>query len=201
MIKAIIFDFGNVIATFDNDLFLKRISKYTDTSALKLKHLIYKKSKLPEQYEKGQINSYQFYKKIVGLCNLDVEKDQFRDDYTKIFTPIPETIDLIHKLKPNYKIGLLSSTSEWDFEFGFKPIFDVSIFDSITLTYEQKVNKPDIRLFEDAMSKLKVRPDEAVFIDDLSKTIKVANSLDMHGILYTDHENLIESLNNLEVEI
>lgn len=201
MIKAVIFDFGNVIATFDNDLFIERISKYSSKSVAELNDLIYVKSKLPDQYEEGQITSDQFYNKIVQLCNLSVSKEQFRDDYAKIFTPIPETIDLIHKLKLNYKIGLLSSTSEWDFEFGFKPIIDINLFDSVTLTYELKVSKQDTKLFEDALSKLQLRPNEAVYIDDISDAVETANRLGMHGILYNNHDNLVKSMQDLGVKV
>lgn len=40
MIKAIIFDFGNVIATFDNNKFLERISKYTEKTVSELDRII-----------------------------------------------------------------------------------------------------------------------------------------------------------------
>ncbi|MFA6271649.1 MAG: HAD-IA family hydrolase [Patescibacteria group bacterium] len=201
MIKAIIFDFGNVIASFDNGLFLQRISKYTSKSISELNKLIYKKSKLPSQYEQGEIDSNEFYEKVVKLCSLKISQKQFRDAYTQIFTPIPGTIKLINKLKPNYKLGLLSSTSEWDFEFGFKPIIDVSVFDSVTLTYQLGIKKPDPKLFHDTLTKLHVLPNEAVYIDDLTKTIKMANNLGIHGILFTGHDALVDSLNRLGVKI
>ncbi|MFA6524892.1 MAG: HAD-IA family hydrolase [Patescibacteria group bacterium] len=201
MIKAIIFDFGNVIASFDNGLFLKKISKYTSKSIDKLYELIYKKSKLPSQYEQGKINSDEFYNQVVKLCDLKISQIQFRDAYTQIFTPIPETIELINALKPNYKLGLLSSTSEWDFEFGFKPLIDVSIFDSITLTYQLGIKKPDPKLFHDALNKLSVAPNETAYIDDLPETIEVANNLGIHGILFTGNDTLQASLHKLGVEV
>ena len=77
----------------------------------------------------------------------------------------------------------------------------MSIFDSVTLTFDLKQHKPSTKLFEDALSKLKTRPFETVYIDDLSNTIEVAKSLGIHGILYTNHDSLIRSLQNQGIRI
>ena len=60
MIKAVISDFGNVICKFDNGVFLKKISKYTDKSILELYYLIYTNSELPVLFETGKISSDEF---------------------------------------------------------------------------------------------------------------------------------------------
>ena len=57
MIKAIIFDYGNVISGVDNNLFLKRISGFCDKSVSELHKLIYEDSGLPVQYESGLMTS------------------------------------------------------------------------------------------------------------------------------------------------
>ena len=64
-----------------------------------------------------------------------------------------------------------------------------------------KLSKPSVKLYEDALSKLQVRPVETVYIDDIPKTISVANSLGLHGILYTNHNDLIKSLHSLGVKM
>ncbi|MFA6391240.1 MAG: HAD-IA family hydrolase [Patescibacteria group bacterium] len=201
MIKAIIFDFGNVIASFDNGLFLNKIAKHTGKSVFELSKLIYEKSKLPSYYEQGKINSDEFYNQVIELCDLIITPKQFREAYTKIFTPIPETIELIHQLKPNYKLGLLSSTSEWDFEYGFKPIIDMNIFDSITLTYQLGSKKPDTKLFDDALKKLKVLPKEVLYIDDLPVVVEAAEHFGMQTILYQNPDKLLGDLRKFEIMI
>jgi len=123
-----------VVCTFDNNTFLEKISKYTDKSVSELTELIYIYSDLPKKYETGLISSDKFFNQIIKECNLSISKPEFIEAYTNIFTPIPTTFDLIKKLKKNYKLALLSNTSEWDFEYGIKPslaeIFN--IFDAIT---------------------------------------------------------------------
>ena len=115
MIKAIIFDFGNVICSFDNSLFISKISKHTNKSIKELNNLIYHKSNLPNLYETGEISSNEFFERITKLCELKISKDIFIEAYTNIFSPIKSTFKLIKDLKDNYKLALLSNVSEWDF--------------------------------------------------------------------------------------
>lgn len=53
MIKAIIFDFGNVICYFTNEILIDRISKLSGKTKDEVFDLIYKKSDLPKKYETG----------------------------------------------------------------------------------------------------------------------------------------------------
>lgn len=203
LIEAIIFDFGNVICTLDNNLFLEKISKYTDKTVPELTELIYTYSDLPQKFETGLISPDKFYKEIVKKCNLSISKPDFIEAYTNIFTPIPATFNLIERLKThNYKLALLSNTSEWDFEYGIKPkmakIFD--LFDAVTTSFEAKAMKPKKEIFLDTLNKLGLKPEQCVYIDDIQRYVEAANKLGMYGIHYNNsHDGLIASLKGLDV--
>ena len=104
MIKRIIFDFGNVICRFTNDLFIERISNLTLKSKEEVFDLIYKKSDITKIFESGLITSEEFYKELSNICGLNVSYDELKDIYTKNkFTPILGMNELIESLKHNYK--------------------------------------------------------------------------------------------------
>ena len=67
MIKGSIFDFGNVICTFDNSVFLKKISSFTNKSVKELDEIIYKSSELPKKYD-DNLDLYDSIKKH-GVIN------------------------------------------------------------------------------------------------------------------------------------
>jgi epoxide hydrolase-like predicted phosphatase len=201
MIKAIIFDFGNVICTFDNNIFLKKISHFSDKSLEELDKIIYQNSGLPKKYESGIISSDDFFSEISKLCNLSMSREDFIEAYTNIFFPIPETFDLIKKLSKNYKLALLSNTSEWDFKYGIKKFDVIGLFDTISLSFEIGEMKPGEKIYKDALEKLKFEPSECVYMDDIEKYVDVAKGLGINGIYYTSPENLTEELKNLEVKI
>ena len=201
MIEAIIFDFGNVICHFDNNIFLEGISKFTNKTVPELDELIYRKSGLPEKYEMGLITSDEFFERIVRLCALKMSKREFISAYTNIFTPISATFDLIKRLKPHYKMGMISNTSEWDFNYGIKPTSVFRLFDSVSLSFEVKVMKPDKKLFYDALQKLNKKPRVCVYIDDIEESVKAATQLGMHGIHYVSYPKLVDSLRKLDIDI
>ncbi|MGY4884071.1 MAG: HAD family hydrolase [Nanobdellota archaeon] len=201
MIKAIIFDFGNVISRFDNNLFINKISNYTNKSKEELKEIIYFKNNLPVLYESGKLSSQEFFEKITQLCDLNISKKDFIEAYTNKFTPIDSTFDLIKKLKKNYKIGLLSNTSEWDFEFRIKPLPVFRFFDAVSLSYEVKASKPDVKIFKDITKKLNLKPEECVYIDDIKEYSDKAKELGMKAINYTSNPELLKELKSFDIKI
>ena len=202
MIKAVVFDFGNVICRFDNNLFLERISNYTEKSVERVGELIYEESDLPRRHETGLMSGEEFYEEVVKLCGLkDISMEGFRAAFTDIFTPIKTTFELIRRLKPNYKLGLLSNTSQWDFEYGIKAMGEVfDLFDSVSVSCEVGVMKPDERIFEDALGKLGQAAEECVYVDDLEEFVKAARAMGFYGIQYIGYEDLVESLDKLKVK-
>ena len=199
MIKAVIFDFGNVICKLDNNIFLRRISNYTDKPVPELAGLIYDKSNLPRLYETGLISSDSFFEGVVELCALRIKKEEFIRAYSDIFTPIPATFDLIRQLKTGYRLALLSNTSEWDFEYGIKPIEIFGLFDTVTLSYETKAMKPERKIYMDALSKLKLEPQECVYIDDIGEYAAAAREIGIHSFRYTSPEQLAVDLGSMGI--
>jgi len=201
MIRVIVFDFGNVIYTVHRERFIKNISRFTDTSAQDLELMIYGPLGPSHQYETGLITSDQFFKKIVSIAHLSVSKPDFIKTFIDMFEPIPTTPRLIRQLKPNYTLALLSNTNEWHFEHVIQPLEDYDLFDHVTLSYEVKAMKPAKKIYQDAVKKSKMNPEECVFIDDVKEYADAASEMGIHGIQYTSHDALLESLRHVGVKV
>lgn len=199
MIKAIIFDYGNVISALDNNLFLTEIAEHSEKTMSELHELIYVKSGLPTQFETGLITSNEFFARIKELCELSISKTDFIRAFTGIFTPIQETLDLIKRLKPDYMLGLLSNTNEWDFNYEIEKIKVFDLFDTVTVSYKIKAMKPDRKIYLDALNKLGLKPEECIYIDDIKEYSDAASTIGIRGIHYTDHESLLTSLTDLGI--
>ncbi len=200
MIKAVIFDFGNVICAFDNNRFLRSLLPHTDLRIEDLKEAIYG-SDLPSLYETGLVSSEEFYREAARRGNLSVSREKFFRAFTDIFTPIPGTFRLIRGLKKTYKVGLLSNTNECHFEKYFKTVDVLPLFDSVTLSFVVKQMKPGAKIYLDAVGKLAVRPEECAYIDDVEAYAEGARRLGMHGIRYLSHSALLKSLEAVGVRV
>ena len=199
MIKAIIFDFGNVICKFDYGPFISKISGHSPKSAEEIADLIFRKSSLHRLYETGTISSDEFFNRTVSLCDLDISKQNFIQAYVNIFTPINSTLELIKALKENYKIALLSNTNEWHFNYAIKPLEIFELFDAVTLSHEVKAMKPDHKIFEDCLTKLALQPTECIYIDDIKENSDQATKMGMTGIQYNSNGELLKLLHSQHI--
>jgi putative hydrolase of the HAD superfamily len=190
MIKAVIFDFGNVICHFDNHRFTSELAVFSPLTENDLYQKIYTQSNLPRLYETGTISSDIFYEKLIELCRLEVSKDAFIHAYTRIFTPITSTFRLIKQLHKTYKIALLSNTNELHFNYVIKQQGIFIFFDVVSLSFKVKAMKPDRRIFDDCLKKLGLLPEECVYIDDIKEYADKATELGLTGIHYKSEENL-----------
>lgn len=200
-ISSFIFDFGNVICSFDVRLFLTRAQPFSSLPPDGLMAALNDSHAVMRDYETGLMTSEEFYTRICSACRLKVSREDFIAAYTQIFAPIPSTYALIRELKPHYKLGLLSNTNEWHFEYGIKPVEVFPLFDTVTLSYEVKAMKPAPEIYRDALNKLAVPPAECVYVDDLEENVVAAGELGMRAFLFRSGNALRESLLDMGIRI
>ena len=200
-IEAIVFDYGNVISRFDVQLYLRAIAPYSTLSPTEIYQALRNSSGIITKYESGGITSGEFFSAICRKCSLTMTREQFLSAYNGIFEPIETTRDLIRQLHGRYRLGLLSNTSEWHFQYEISrnPVFP--LFEAVTVSHEVRARKPDKAIYQDMLNKLSLPAGACAYIDDIADFSQAATSLGMHGIHYVSHENLIESLKALGVVV
>jgi 2-haloacid dehalogenase len=61
----------------------------------------------------------------------------------------------------------------------------LSAFDGIVVSGEERLIKPDPRIFRRLLDRYKVRPEDAIFIDDAPGNAEAATALGIHGIHFS----------------
>jgi len=202
MIKAIIFDFGNVICRFTNDILRERIADLTGKTKEEIFELVYKNSDLTHRFETGSVSNQEFFEELSEICELKVSYDELKKIYSENkFTPVEGMEKLIEELKGKYKIGLLSNTSSWDYDYILKDTPIVKTFNTITTSFGVKAMKPNPKIFEDALNKLKLRPEECIYTDDILEYVEAAKKIGMKAVQFTTIEKFESDLKELGVEI
>jgi len=198
VIRGVIFDFGNVICSFDVDIFLGTLHEWSGLDVETLRDRIYG-SRLHSGYERGEISSEEFHREVVRRIGIDVPVDELADRFSDIFTPLESTHRLIRALKGKYRLGLLSNTNEWHFLRHIRKVPVFPLFDSVTLSFEVGALKPEPEIYLDALRKLSLPPEECVFIDDIGIYAEGAAVVGIRGIQYTGPEELVRELSSLGV--
>lgn len=202
MIKAIIFDFGNVISHFTNEIYKQKIASLSGKTIEEIKELIYINSDIFKKFETGEISDQEFYKNLGKIFGINIPYQELKTIYSKDkFTRVDGTKELIEKLRKNYKVSLLSNTSEWDWDYMIQIASEVLTFDTITKSYEVGAMKPSPIIFEDALKKLNLKPEECVYTDDILEYVEKAKSLGFNAFQFTTAKNFEEDLKSIGVEI
>ena len=92
-------------------------------------------------------------------------------------------LDLLLKLREKYVVYLLSNTNEIHWKWSCKHAFHYKAFrvedyfEKIFLSYEMKMVKPDVAIFEKLLEETGIDPRETFFIDDSAENCRVAETL------------------------
>lgn len=193
-ITAILFDFGQVIASFDLERMVRNLADASGSTPAAIRGFMAEVRDLALQYESGSLTTDEFFRRVRSRTGMQINRDRFREAYCDIFTPITGTHDVIRALKPHYRLALVSNTSEWHFDYGIRPVQVFPLFDTVTLSYEVGAMKPDPAVYHDALRKLDLPAAACVYIDDIQVNVDAAAHLGMRAFRYIDHATLLRDL-------
>src|SRR5207253_11408919 len=108
-IKAIVFDFGQVVGLFDHRLTTNRLVCYGNLPADELHGRLFGTA-IEDDYESGRLSTAQFLKAVRESCRLSCSEDFLASAWADIFVPNPDLCALIARLKPYYRLLLASNT-------------------------------------------------------------------------------------------
>jgi putative hydrolase of the HAD superfamily len=189
--KNIIFDFGGVIINVDYhrvvNAFVQLGVKDFDRlfSQLNQHHLF-------DDFEKGLISADEFRKRLKSISNVPLTDQQVDDAWNAILINLPkENIELLKRLKKNYRLFLLSNTNEIHEkaftemmmrDFGENVLPD--IFEGIYFSHRMHKRKPDAEIFKQVLKENNLAAGETLFIDDSPQHIDAAKQLGIQTSLF-----------------
>lgn len=195
-ISTLIFDFGGVLIRLDLAQCIQNI-KALGVHGVEKYLSNFGQSDFFLKFEKGEIGVTEFRNEIRKLSDLTLSDDQIDKAWCSFLCEIPnEKIELLEKLRKQYRILLLSNTNPLHIEVSAagefakrgKTIQDY--FDKCYLSYEMKMTKPNEDIFLALLDDARVTPGECLFLDDGEKNIEVAERLGIQTYLVDPNEHL-----------
>lgn len=180
MIKAIIFDFGDVFINLDKEATTRSL-KQMDIEDLPEK--IIAKNK---EYEQGFVTSDEFSEYYREQFP-QLKTEDFLTSWNAMLLEFPEyRFKFIQKLaeEKDYKLILLSNTNENHIEHIKSNVsfFDEfkDCFDAFYLSHEIGLRKPEPEIFEFLLEQHDLNAENCLFIDDTTENTEVASRLGFH---------------------
>ena len=90
---------------------------------------------------------------------------------------------LVSDLERDWKRRLLHGLLHGDYaEISKFPVFD--LFDGAVVSYAERVNKPDRKIYEIILSRYGLEPSETIFADDKAANTAAASEFGIHTVTY-----------------
>lgn len=112
-----------------------------------------------------------------------------------IIGPIQPVVDVLYWLKAKgYSLHGLTNWSQEKFELVRHKYSFFKLFDSIVVSGEVHLVKPDPRIYALLLEQIKRQPEECVFVDDSQKNVAAAQVLGFKTIHFQSSDKFIDEL-------
>lgn len=192
---AFLFDIGNVIIRFDFGVAARRIE---DCCAVPVDEILSTIEPLAVPFEKGQLSVEEFVATSTERIGFSGSADEFIEAFADIFTLNQPIADLIADLDAaGHPLYLLSNTNgihEPFFTREWAEIFDR--FDAAVYSHKVGLMKPDPDIFKTAIWRLRIVPEQTVYIDDRPENVEAGGRMGFKAIQYDpdDHASFAEAV-------
>jgi len=203
-IKAVIFDFGNVIIDIDLEKTYEAFATLTFKSPKQISAL-FMESEVFRKYESGFYTDEEFRDVIRQVLSYPLNDQEIDLAWNALLLTVPKNrIDFLEQLKHKYSIYLLSNTNNIHIEkctHYFRSAFGIqnfqSLFSETFLSYKLGLLKPDHKIYNKVLSEINLKPQEVLFLDDNHENIKIAQDLGINCIKINPPECFTEILHNI----
>ena len=190
MIDVVYFDLGKVIVDFDHSRAARELLKVTPLS-LKEAMAVLSDGELVSEYETGRLSSQEHYRKVCRRLQMEVSIEKFRELWGSMFLPEPLLSEsFLQDLKKRYRLMLLSNTNEIHFDFVIQHYPILRMIEERLLSYQAGCMKPEARIFELAIKKAGVAPENILFTDDRLENIEAAQRAGIQALLFQSETQL-----------
>lgn len=120
----------------------------------------------------------------------------FRDGWEYMLKgEFPKSVELLKHLKvAGYRIYGLTNWSAETFPIAYSKYDFLHSFDGIVVSGEEKLIKPDPRIYRVLLERYALIPEETLFLDDNLVNVETARQLGIRAILFDNIENVMRQL-------
>jgi len=202
-IKAVVFDYGNVICFPQDAEVMDILAKRVGVEKKKFETTLWG---LRGEYDRGIWSSTEYYKTVLSSLGVTVDDksiDEMVEIDLKSWRNINEgTVRLMKEVKAaGFTLGILSNMPHDFLAWARKNIPVFSVSQVSIFSCEENLIKPDKAIFKTLIKRLGVESGEIVFFDDNAENIKSALALGIKAFLWESPEKARQDLSSLGVRL
>ncbi len=195
--KFIFFDLGMVLLHFDFSVAARRLDELTGLDGWDILFAtLATTNPICEAVETGRMTAEEMYQWVCEKFGMTLSREDFEAAHSDIFTPIPQTWELVRELKrEGYRVGILSNICETHWEFcrwKWSELFE--LFDVPLGSFELGARKPGGEVYTLAATRAGVKPEEIIFFDDRPDNVAGATAVGYRAHIFTTADDARDTL-------
>lgn len=195
-IRAVFFDLGGVILRTEYQAPRQHLADRLGLEYDDLDRLVFA-GESSRRASVGEISTEEHWAEVTRQLKRPAsERKAIREEFFAGDVLDHEIIDFIRALRPKYQTGLISNAWPDMREYIRKQNFD-DAFDSMVISAEVGVMKPEAEIYQLALEQLGVKPNESVFVDDFMVNIKGCQVVGMTGVHFRNWEQTLSELKQI----
>ena len=200
MIKNIIFDLGNVLVTFQPHTFLNDLIH--DEKIENQLFEIYFQRGWWHLYDQGLYSTEDMIQKGIDIYpQYESYIRLMMKKWVEYVIPIPQNIQVLMNVKNDFDVYILSNIPKDDHMYLEQNYDFMKEVKGAIYSYQEKLIKPDKKIFTLLCEKYTINPRECLFIDDKEENIQSAMELGFHTIHLTNAFDLETKLKEFIYEV
>lgn len=191
-IQAVLFDFDGVLTT-DKTGSLTTTRYVSEHTGIELARVQSAFRRFNTDLTLGRTTHEQVWESICAELDRKLPLDLLRRAFES--TPMSaRMLDLARELRSSYSVGIVTDNKKDRIDL-LKRLHDLpSIFDPIAVSAEMGVGKDDPGIFLDVLNRMRVSPEECVFIDNNEENLLAPGSLGIKTIHFDDEKQDFRAL-------
>ena len=197
------FDMGNVLIEWNSEKILKAITEDIHLQDLLRKEVF--ETGLWVETDEGVKTREEVIEIVTGKLGEDYRNEitqllRYWYKYADVFTKVQDRI--IELSKSDYSIYILSNTAFTFYDLvkeGYLPA--TSVAKGMVLSCEEKVLKPDEKIYNILLERYNLDPHDTMFFDDLPENIWGAARCGINGFVVENESELLTYLDKLREEM
>lgn len=191
MTKAIVFDFFGVLSPEAYWPWMKQNVQDFSQHVEEFKDLSW-------QLDKGDITYAELLEQMSHYSD-EKSPQEIHAEMRALIQIDAEVLDIVQKLKKQYKTGLLTNTHEDLIHPVLEEVDLYPFFNTVVVSSEAGYAKPEEEIFSIALNRLEVDASEAMFIDDRKRNAKGAEGVGMDALVYQNPDQLRSNLKKRKI--
>ena len=192
-IKAVLFDFGGVLAEEGFKAGLMAIAEKNAMNKQEILNLGFE-TVYETGFVTGRVREDAFWAEIRKKTGIQGKTEDLTEEILSRFVIREWMLNLVSDLKTGgVAVGILSDQSHWLDELNKRHNFFYH-FDRVFNSYYMGITKKDPSIFNLVIKQLNISPGDVLFIDDHLPHIKRAQTRGLKTILYTDKKDFLQQL-------